>query len=109
MNKYMFYCKRCESAYSGGLNQTSFCKCPECGTEMLPMMITKDEWNRKSKDEKDELKGNLKEKDKTTNFKIEHFMADDIHQIREDIHFMKTVLYVFVVLYVLGIIISLFF
>lgn len=104
MKKYMFYCPVCESVYSGDVSPTMIRKCPDCNADMVSMMITKDEWDTKTKEQKADFKAKIKESSQIIGSNLEYSMAEDIHKMAMDIHFMKVVLQIYVILCIVGII-----
>lgn len=59
MEKEMFYCKKCNSMWSG--TPYSQQTCPDCGNSMIKTNISLEEWKSKTPEEKDTIKTVLKE------------------------------------------------
>ena len=58
MDKYIYYCKNCDSVYSGAKDTIQ--KCPECKVIIVPTMVELEEWRSKTPEEKEELKEHFK-------------------------------------------------
>lgn len=58
MDKYIYYCKNCDSVFSGVKDIVQ--ECPECKVIAVPTMVELEEWRSKTPEKKEELKENFK-------------------------------------------------
>ncbi len=101
--KKIFYCKKCNSTWSGEDSQILYC--PDCNTPMIQTNISAEEWRTKSDEQKEAIKNELKEIDVETNQLTDPSIAY-LKSIAKDVHFMRSVLDIVIVISLLGIFIS---
>ena len=119
MERKIFFCKNCGSTFSGNADIAS--NCPNCKTPLVETDIIKTAWDGYSKEEKDELREALKKKYSnnisandakdqilhgSSSDNLLNNMSKDVKQIAHDIHFMATVLMIYLIISgIIGIII----
>ncbi len=102
----IFYCKECESTYSDEDYKAP--TCPTCNIMLLSTDFTESTWNTMSKEEKSKAKVNMSDIpiDVKTYERSENiYMKTDIHNIAKDIHFIKTVVLIYCIFFIIGVII----
>ena len=107
MEKKMFYCKKCNSMWSGNANTNT--KCPDCGNATIPTNISVEEWRSKTPEEKEQIKNDLKGNSESSGsgITINEDLLAYVRKISEDLNFIRTVLQVFLILFIIGIILIL--
>lgn len=100
----IYYCRNCGSTYSD--EEDASPSCPQCGIPLMRTQFTADEWQRKSEDEKTIARDVLAKASVVSAANVieeDPSWKKDIRQMRDDIHFMKTILEIWVTLIILGI------
>ena len=107
MLKKMFYCKKCNSMWSGNPNTNT--KCPDCGNATISTNISVEEWRSKTSEEKEQIKNDLKGNSTSSgsDITINEDLLAYVRKISEDLNFIRTVLQVFLILFIIGIVLML--
>ena len=107
MEKKMFYCKKCNSIWSGNPNTNT--KCPDCGNATISTNISVEEWRSKTSEEKEQIKNDLKGNSTSSgsDITINEDLLAYVRKISEDLNFIRTVLQVFLILFIIGIVLML--
>ncbi len=121
MRKIVF-CSKC--GYFGSIGEEMDDTCPKCKIPLVSTSISKEEWDALSKEEKDELKKLLLERKRGSALSVKELADREdytkgiagqdntqnniLKGIASDLHFIKTVVLVGVILTVLPLIIGLF-
>ncbi len=106
-NKYLYYCLRCGFLGSAEHdNPNEYQECSECKNAMTFTGLTKDEWASKTKEEKDILKSEFKEKLEDKSNSSNDALLNVMRKISNDVGTIKTIVLTYVIVSIIcGIII----
>jgi len=95
-DRSMYFCPSCRSTFGGTAGVNSY-RCSDCGTPLSPMNISEDEWNTKTDAQKQELKENFRSR-QFSDDAFRSAMLNHLSSIKNDLHFIKTVILIWVIL-----------
>ena len=95
-DRSMYFCPSCRSTFGGTAGVNSY-KCSDCGTPLVPMNISEDEWNTKTDAQKQELKEQFKSR-VLSDDAFRSAVLNHLSSIGHDLHFIKTVILIWVIL-----------
>lgn len=106
MEKEMFYCKKCNSMWSG--TPYSQQTCPDCGNSMIKTNISLEEWKSKTPEEKDTIKTVLKEGQSNPAYEMiqNNDLLSYVKKISDDLTYIRNTIHLFVILFFISVIIS---
>ena len=108
MRRYIYFCPGCSFLGSAEHeNPNELQECSQCKSIMKYAGITKDEWDTKTKEEKEVIKQNLKSFS-TNNDNHQDQILITLENIHKDIASIKTVVMIGALLYVISVIIFMF-
>lgn len=105
MERYIYYCPNCH--YLGSAEHSApneYQGCSECKSAMVYAGYTKAEWDTKSKEEKEQIKAQLKDKyPASASTSVNLPSPDALSKINDNINTIKNILMFYLILSIVGI------
>lgn len=99
--KFIFACPKCQTVYANETESAfDVVSCPECNIVMHYTGLTKETWNALSKEEQAQLKETV-----LNDYKLPHTMYTK--RLSNDIHTIKNILIFFLIVSIIGIVVTL--
>ncbi len=109
-NRYLYFCPKCHNLGSAEHhNPTDYQACSDCQSQMVYAGVTKEEWDSKTREEKDKIKAMLREK-----YPISSPESSDsaslivLNRINDNINIIKNIMIFYLVISIIGFIFALF-
>ena len=110
-NRYLYFCPKCHNLGSAEhTNPTDYQECSDCKSKMVYTGITKTEWDSKTREEKDKIKAVLNEI-----YPISNSESSDsaslivLNRINDNLSTIKNIMIFYLVVSIIGFILSLLF
>lgn len=108
MLKCLYYCVLCNDFYEKETNDPMYVpKCAKCNTYMRLSGISVDDWEKATEEEKNKIRRVYKQETVKPNSLIFDQLFNEVRVLSHDVHVLYTIMIIFVVLIILGLLFSL--